>query len=267
VLSISQLAGYACVTVKAVRHYHRIGLLPEPARSVSGYREYDAAAVVLLIRIRVLADAGVPLARVAQLLAADEAEFSDAVVQIDQRLNSEIDRLHALRSRLSRLTAGDNLALPSTIVAYLDRLRSLGIDDRIIGLERDGWIMIAAQVPGEIEEMLTQKHAELEDPDMVQLYRMLGDAMDWRSDDPRAADIADLLERLMHSAIASGTAEADDGLSDGFVELLDASTLASAPIAPAVLAILNDRGWQGWTRIQPLASSTPIDPSPPEELR
>ena len=63
-LTISQLAAYAGVTVRAVRHYHQIGLLPEPERDHSGYRTYDAAAVVRLIRIRTLADAGVPLARV-----------------------------------------------------------------------------------------------------------------------------------------------------------------------------------------------------------
>ena len=31
-LTISQLATYAGVTVRAVRHYHQIGLLPEPER-------------------------------------------------------------------------------------------------------------------------------------------------------------------------------------------------------------------------------------------
>ena len=61
-LTISQLAAYAGVTVKAVRHYHAKGLLPEPERDHSGYRRYDAQAVVELIRIRTLADAGVPLA-------------------------------------------------------------------------------------------------------------------------------------------------------------------------------------------------------------
>ena len=50
-LTISQLAAYAGVTVRAVRHYHQVGLLPEPDRDASGYRSYDAAAVIALIRI------------------------------------------------------------------------------------------------------------------------------------------------------------------------------------------------------------------------
>ena len=52
---ISQLAAYAGVTVRAVRHYHQIGLLPEPERDASGYRRYGASAVVTLIKIRALA--------------------------------------------------------------------------------------------------------------------------------------------------------------------------------------------------------------------
>ena len=60
-LTIGRLASYAGVTIRAVRHYHHIGLLPEPERDASGYRTYDAAAVVRLIRIRTLSEAGVPL--------------------------------------------------------------------------------------------------------------------------------------------------------------------------------------------------------------
>ncbi len=70
-LTIGELASYAGVTIRAVRHYHQVGLLPEPERNASGYRTYDATAVVRLIRIRTLAEAGVPLARVQELLDAD----------------------------------------------------------------------------------------------------------------------------------------------------------------------------------------------------
>ncbi len=54
-LTISQLAGYCGVTPRAVRHYHRLGLLAEPARSASGYRLYDAQDVVDLRRVKTFA--------------------------------------------------------------------------------------------------------------------------------------------------------------------------------------------------------------------
>ena len=126
-LTISQLAAYAGVTVRAVRHYHKIGLLPEPERDRSGYRIYDAAAVVRLIRIHTLADAGVPLARVQELLDAGPEEFAGGVQEIDKDLRAEIRRLQDTRSRLARLAAGEHLALPQSVVDYLDRLRGLGV--------------------------------------------------------------------------------------------------------------------------------------------
>src|ERR1044072_8850386 len=104
-LTISQLAAYAGVTVRAVRHYHRIGLLAEPERDRSGYRTYDAVAVVRLIRIRTLADAGVPLARVQELLAAGPEEFAGGVQEIDKDLRAEIRRLQETRRRLDRVAA------------------------------------------------------------------------------------------------------------------------------------------------------------------
>ena len=71
------------MTIRAVRHYHQRGLLPEPDRDASGYRRYDADSVIELIRIKALADAGVPLARIQQLLVAEPAEFAAAVAEID----------------------------------------------------------------------------------------------------------------------------------------------------------------------------------------
>src|SRR5256885_7102038 len=109
-LTISQLAAYAGVTVRAVRHSHAKGLLPEPERDHSGYRRYDAAAVVELIRIRTLADAGVPLSRVQALSTADEEEFAAAIADIDRRLRAEIRERQQHRERVAQLAAGARLA-------------------------------------------------------------------------------------------------------------------------------------------------------------
>src|ERR1700750_2341234 len=98
-LTIGHMASYAGVPIRAVRHYHQIGLLPEPERDASGYRSYDAAAVVRLIRIRTLAEAGVPLARVQELLDADEGTFLEATVEIDRELRRQIRDLQEHRRR------------------------------------------------------------------------------------------------------------------------------------------------------------------------
>jgi DNA-binding transcriptional MerR regulator len=255
-LTISQLAAYAGVTARAVRHYHKIGLLPEPERDPSGYRTYDATAVVRLIRIHTLAGAGVPLARVQELLDAGPEEFADAVQDIDKDLRAEIRRLQGTRKRLARLAAGEHLALPQSVVDYLDRLRGLGVDERYIALERDAWIMISAQVPHLTDSIIAKKHAELDDPDTMKLYSLLSGALDWSADDPRVVEVADILERLLIRAVEAGEV-GDDGFDDSFVDLLDSTTVRSAPAAGRLLAILEERGWKGWTRIERVPADRP----------
>ncbi|MFJ4835870.1 MerR family transcriptional regulator [Streptomyces sp. NPDC088747] len=260
-LTISQLAAYAGVTVRAVRHYHKIGLLPEPERDRSGYRTYGAPAVVRLIRIHTLASAGVPLAKVQKLLDAGPEEFAGGVQEIDADLRAEIRRLQDTRKRLARLAAGEHLALPQSVVDYLDRLRGLGVGERYIELERDAWIMIAAQVPHHIDFVIAKKHEELDDPDMVRLYSLFTGELDWPADDPRIVEIADILERLMIRAVEAGEA-GSDGFDDQFVALMDSTMLESAPGAELVLAILHERGWRGWTRVERVVADR-VDTEPP----
>lgn len=261
-LTISQLATYAGVTVRAVRHYHKIGLLPEPARNDSGYRTYDAEAVVRLIRINTLATAGVPLARVQELLDSDPRTFADGIKAIDKDLRTEIRRLQDSRQRLAALAGGDHLALPPSVVGYLDRLRSLGVDERYLELEGDAWIMIAAQLPDEIDSIIEAKQADLDDPEVVRLYRLISEALDWSPDDPRVVEIADSLERLMTQALEAGETSTL-GLDDQFIDMLDDSAVNASPGARRLRSILEERGWNGWIRTERAPGPTALVPSLP----
>src|ERR1700728_2796517 len=156
-LTIGQLAAYAGVTVRAVRHYHHIGLLPEPERDASGYRRYGATAVVSLIKIRTLADAGVPLSQIGQMLEAGAPAFAEAVQRIDSHLRDEIERLETSRKQIAQLAAGDSLALPEEVISYLDRLREIGASERMVERERDGRILVAARWPDRIGEVIAAK--------------------------------------------------------------------------------------------------------------
>ncbi|CAI7978482.1 Transcriptional regulator, MerR family [Frankia sp. Hr75.2] len=248
-LTISQLASYAGVTVRAVRHYHAKGLLPEPERDHSGYRRYDAHAVVELIRIRTLAGAGVPLARVRELLAAGEEEFNAAVADIDRRLRAEIRERQRHRERIAQLAAGDSLALPPEAVAYLDRLRELGLPDLMIGGERDAWILVAAQLPEHMPLYMKVKQQQLDDPATVELYRDLAAMIGWEADDPRVAAVGDRLVALIE-ADAEGWENHDEVMPDELAQLLDSVFLDSVPTARRLLERLEERGWRGWTKFE-----------------
>ncbi|WP_040598162.1 MerR family transcriptional regulator [Patulibacter medicamentivorans] len=245
-LTIGQLASYAGVTIRAVRHYHAKGLLAEPERDRSGYRRYDAAAVIELIRIRTLADAGVPLSRVKQLLEADEEEFATAVAEIDQRIRAEIRERQQHRRRIARLAAGDSLALPPVVVGYLQRLRELGVHRRVLELERDGWILVSAHYPDQIEEWIAGKTADLEDPEFQDLYRSISACIDAAPDDPRLEALADRLARILDRA----EAETEEQLDGPLAALVDAVTVEMTPAWHRLEELMEERGFVGWNQLE-----------------
>lgn len=247
-LTIGQLASYAGVTVRAVRHYHATGLLPEPERDHSGYRRYDAAAVVELVRIRTLAEAGVPLSRVRELLSAGEAEFATAVEEIDRRLRAEIRERQRHRERIAQLAAGDSLALPPDAVAYLDRLRAVGVPEIMVEAERDAWILVAAQLPDRMSFYMEMKGQQLDDPSVQELYRDLVEVIEWSADDPRLAGVADRLAAQFEQV--PDEAWEEEALPDDLAVLLDSVFLTSVPCAARLLALLEERGYTGWTNIR-----------------
>ncbi|MEU8364294.1 MerR family transcriptional regulator [Nonomuraea sp. NPDC048882] len=280
-LTIGELASYAGVTVRAVRHYHAKGLLPEPDRDHSGYRRYDAGAVVELIRIRTLAEAGVPLARVRELLRAGEEEFAAAVADIDRRLRDEIRERQRHREQIARLSSGDGLALPPEVVAYLDRLRELGVDERIVRAERDGWIPLAARSPERVGEWMARKHEQLADPRLVAFYLTLSQALDRpespdpardqaelpvstetpsrADDDPRLVELADeLAAYITRMADEQGEDYVDDNdMEPPLIPLMDTLAFDTIPPARRLTELLRERGWTGWTKLERLPPPQP----------
>jgi DNA-binding transcriptional MerR regulator len=254
-LTIGQLAAYAGVTVRAVRHYHQIGLLPEPERDASGYRRYGPTAVVSLIKIRTLANAGVPLSQIAQMLEADAPAFAEAVQRIDSHLRDEIERLETSRKQIAQLAAGDSLALPPEAISYLDRLREIGASERMVEGERDGWILVAARWPDRIREWMPGKLAQLDDPQLVRLYRVLSEIFESDAgDDPRLEEAADIMAGLLEQAYISGEINLGEVAHDDLpFDLLDALAVESDPRTERMLDLMRERGWTGWNRPERLA--------------
>ena len=221
-LTIGRLAAAAGVTVRTVRHYHQVGLLPEPERDASGYRRYDAQAAVDLIRIRTLADAGVPLARIDALLHAQPGEFAAAIVDIDAELQRRIDELAEYRRRIAQLDSGERLVLPAEVVALLDRMRGLGVGERRLRIERDAWILMHAMEPATVPRRLREKNAAFDDPETVRMYLACDRAADWDPGDPR-------LDALIDELDAWNARHDRDGTGSGHVQLVFARIAAETP--------------------------------------
>ena len=71
-LTVSKLADRAGTSTDTVRYYERIGLLPEPARSASGYRMYGADAVERVQFIKYAQRFGLRLEEIGELLEIRE---------------------------------------------------------------------------------------------------------------------------------------------------------------------------------------------------
>jgi DNA-binding transcriptional MerR regulator len=191
VITIGQLADYAGVTIKTVRHYHQRGLLAEPPRDTSGYRRYTAQNAIDLVKIRTLAEAGVPLARIKELLTADPDHFAAAIVEIDLNLQQRAEELLRTRQRIAQLRAGDRLFVSAEVADYLDRLHRLGVSQRTVEMERDVWILGQSVSPKEAASWIADKRDAIDDPEFLAIYLEYDAAFDWSPDDPRLPALAD----------------------------------------------------------------------------
>jgi DNA-binding transcriptional MerR regulator len=95
-MRIGQLAEATGVSTDTIRYYEKIGLLPAPQRSGSGYREYPSGARNRLRVIRNAVQLGFPLAEIAKVLRVRDSggapcrqvrDYAQQVVgEIDQRI-------------------------------------------------------------------------------------------------------------------------------------------------------------------------------------
>jgi DNA-binding transcriptional MerR regulator len=228
VITISQLARYAGVSIKTVRVYHDRGLLPEPERDSSGYRRYAAQHAIDLIKIRTLATAGVPLARIRELRAASDEEFREALHDIDAELAARIRHLRETRRRLRRLAVGDADALPPEMGGYVQNLRELGFSPRWVALQADLWILVFATHPEAATELLHDQAQALADPALRQIFLDYDHAHDLDPRDPRVDELAQRMVSATRDRYGSGELPGQDARSD-IPSLIQGAVNASSP--------------------------------------
>lgn len=147
----SQIARLTATTVRTIRYYHGLGLLPVPAER-GGWRDYDLAHVARLSRIRWLVSAGVPLDSVARILDGDQADgagaacgsgqagpgaadivtdLSGALTALDEHLAEVTAQREMLRGLLSRARQGSTVSpMPARVADFFDRLQRAAPDER-----------------------------------------------------------------------------------------------------------------------------------------
>lgn len=163
----SDLARLAGVTVRALRHYHQVGVLVEPARRLNGYREYDVHDLIRVLRIKRLASLGIPLERMAPLLDDSESDSRVLLDELDSELAAEVERLTRQRELIARLRQhGAPPDLPAEMAPFVALFAS-GLSPEVSRIDRDQTVLLAHLAGEEGMAHLTRFYEKLSDPTLM----------------------------------------------------------------------------------------------------
>ncbi|MFF8292526.1 MerR family transcriptional regulator [Streptomyces sp. NPDC016309] len=227
-MRIGEIAGLVGITTRAVRHYHHLGLLPEPRRRANGYRDYTLRDAVLLARIRRLTELGLGLDEVRDVLAdgggppcpsgAESSgagrELVDVLEELDADLARQQEEISARRERLGALleqARTGRLPAEGPVSPGLAELfgRMAGVSAGLPGPEpamaardREVLVLLETVVPEEEgARLLDAVRAVTGTPDAMErayeVYARLDALADAAADDVRVEDTARALAELL----------------------------------------------------------------------
>ncbi len=101
-LSIGQVARLAGVGVQTIRYYEREGLIEEPPRSESGYRQHSPETVVRIRFIRHAKELGFSLKEIKELLSL-RADSSASCTDVRERASAKVSEIEAKMQSLARM--------------------------------------------------------------------------------------------------------------------------------------------------------------------
>ncbi|UJB45642.1 MerR family transcriptional regulator [Streptomyces sp. A1-5] len=245
-MRIGEIAALVGVTPRAVRHYHHLGLLPEPPRRANSYREYGFRDAVLLARIRRLTELGLGLDEVRDALADDEGrELVEILEELDEDLGRQEVAIRDRRVRLATLLAearAGRLAADGPVSPELTRvLADLGDlpDSPMAVKDREVLALIDTVIPeAERARLMGALRGMAEGAGEV--YGLLDALADAQPDDPRVTRAAAALAALLPDELGVQLpAEGTDGLADVF--FADLAPAQSAAVRQAVRLVAERR--------------------------
>ncbi|MFE4366804.1 MerR family transcriptional regulator [Streptomyces sp. NPDC056835] len=207
-MRIAEIAALVGVTTRAVRHYHHLGLLPEPARRANGYRDYSVRDAVLLARIRRLTELGLALDEVRDVIADDAGrELSEVLGELDADLARQEAEIRARRGRLAELMESPPSAEGPVSPALARLLGAAPAIDSPMGA-KDRELLILFDTSLGHEEFYEALRPLSESADLPGLYQRLDELADAAPDDPRIAPLADAVVDAVPDEVLSLIAKA-----------------------------------------------------------
>lgn len=231
-VKIGDAAAFAGTTPRAIRHYHELGLLPEPERGGDDRRRYGYEDMIRLLWIRKMADAGIALDDIRDALttgtnsagAGSEDVIAGTLERLEETLAEQEAELRRQRTAVQRMrTEGSRMGLLSDFVT--DRLKGLPEGslrqadlDTLLVTERIFGPLGAAVQAGRFIALATHPALREESDRIDEAEEALDDSV--AVDDPRVARAAverHAFESALHAVIdESGLDEDDDALFEAW---------------------------------------------------
>ncbi|MBP5894048.1 MerR family transcriptional regulator [Streptomyces scabiei] len=226
-MRIGELAATVGVTPRAVRHYHHLGLLPEPERRANGYRDYTLRHAVVLARIRRLTELGLGLAEVRDVLADDAGrELVEVLGELEEDLARQETEIRERRERLRDLIEGARAGRLSAEGPVSPELASLFgrfgpvPESPMAAKDREVFALLETTATPEARAaMLAALESMMAAPGAVErvreAYALLDALADAEPDDPRVAEAARVLAALVPPDMVPPDTDLDIDGSDG----------------------------------------------------
>ncbi|MTB89069.1 MerR family transcriptional regulator [Aeromicrobium senzhongii] len=214
-----ELAELAGVTVRTIRHYHQIGILEEPPRSLNGYREYGVGHLVRVLRIKRLADLGFALQ---DLPLDDDADHDSRLASLDAELAAQIDRLTRQRAVIAALRAGGaSPDLPPELATHA--ALAVGLPPRMAKLEREQVLLLAHLGGEEASRLLEDLHERLAEPAVTAAFGSIYERFDLIDESTPAVELDRLVTESTEALVAALgdldlTTPLDLGSAEGLID-------------------------------------------------
>ncbi|MFJ4683110.1 MerR family transcriptional regulator [Streptomyces sp. NPDC091377] len=227
-MRIGELAAAVGVTTRTVRHYHHLGLLPEPTRLANGYRDYTLRHAVVLARIRRLTELGLGLAEVRDVLAEDAGrDLAEVLEELDADLARQEAAIQERRTRLRALLRSEALTPEGPVSPELAELFAGMVPSSsspMAAKDREIFALLETNAnPEDRERMMTTLRDAFDRPGAVaaaeRAYALLDALADADADDPRVEEAARALAGCLPPGLmpAEGVpAEADHSFLRAF---------------------------------------------------
>ncbi|WP_327171147.1 MerR family transcriptional regulator [Streptomyces sp. NBC_01336] len=241
-MRIGEIAALIGLTPRAVRHYHRIGLLAEPARRPNGYRSYSVRDAVLLARIRRLTELGLGLDEVRKVLAGDAGRpLGDVLRELDADLARQEREIGERRLRLAQLMEAPLTGVGPVSPALAELLAAGPVTDSPTAVRDREHLALLDTAGGGGSEVYGVLRKLAGDPAVLALYEEL-DALDGAPpDDPRVAPLAARMAALVPDEVLAAVPAEGPAVTGFGAALLADYPPAQAEVVRRVMVALTER--------------------------